>query len=121
MDEQLKLAMEKAAKLIQTRLQFQAPVKTGKLRDSIKVKVEESKSAISIVVNYEDYGIFTDSGTKNYFKPSDTSPWNKTPGKGVGGIKPRYWTNIDGAVKLDINKQIKAAVTKTVAENLFKI
>jgi hypothetical protein len=39
----------------------------------------------------------------------------------VGGIKPRYWTNIDGAVKLDINKQIKAAVTKTVAENLFKI
>ena len=113
--------MQKVAKVIQQRLRFQSPVKTGKLRDSIVVRVVETKDKIDLVVDFKDYGVFTDSGTGNYFKPSNTAKWNKAPGKGKGGIRPRYWTNLDESTRINVNQMIKTEVTKGIKQELFKL
>lgn len=114
-------AMNLAARIYQTRLKYQAPVATGKLKSSIKVKVVANKSGFQLVATYDDYGIFTDSGTKRYHRPSDTAQWRPRPGKGRGGIKPRYWTNIqDESTVRRVTDIIAKEVAKQVRQQFRK-
>lgn len=110
-------AANMAARVYQTRLRYQSPVgETGKLKRSINVIPEMTEDGFVFKETYLTYGIFTDSGTKRYYKPNKKAKWNPRPGRGKGGIKPRYWTNINDSITLnrisdilvkDIAKQIK--------------
>jgi hypothetical protein len=97
--------------LIKNRLRFQVPVgETGDLKKSITVKVEETSRGVKFIEGYLTYGIFTDSGTGRYWKPNPKAKWNPKPGKGKGGIKPRYWTNLDTATTTMISQLLKKDV-----------
>jgi hypothetical protein len=84
--------------LIKNKLREQAPdgPEAGSpLRNSVTVKVLETRDGFSFVLGYLSYGRFLDLGTERYFKGErPDAKWNPKPGKGKGGIKPRYWTNI---------------------------
>ena len=110
-----------AARVYKTRLRYQAPVATGKLKRSIEVVPEITRDGVAFRETYLTYGIYTDSGTKRYYKPNKKANWRERPGKGRGGIKPRYWTNINDSATLrkisdifakDIAKQIKQQLGK---------
>ena len=101
--------------LINNRLKLQVPVgETGKLKKSITVRVEETNGGIRFVEGYLTYGIFLKSGTGRYWKPNPKAKWNPNPGKGKGGIKPRYWTNLDSATTAKISKLIEKELAKQI-------
>ena len=114
-------AMNLAARVYQTRLRYQAPVATGKLRSSVKVRAVSNKDGFQLVVSYLDYGIFTDSGTTRYHRPSETAQWRPRPGKGKGGIKPRYWTNVQDETTVSrVTKIITQEVAKQIRQQFRK-
>jgi hypothetical protein len=97
--------------LVKNRLKLQVPVgETEKLKKSITVRVEETSGGIKLIEGYLTYGIFLKSGTGRYFKPNPKAGWNPNPGKGKGGIKPRYWTNLDKATTTMISQLLKKDV-----------
>ena len=120
MELTLKPVLPTIAKLMQDQLRRQAPVATGKLQKSVVVKAKETKDGVQLVTGYLTYGIFTDSGTKRFHKPNNEAKWNPTPGKGKGGIKPRYWTNLDNAVTIRIARIIEKEMAKQIQESFRK-
>jgi hypothetical protein len=105
---------QQAAKQIKSILLAQVPVyqgtrkdiKKGLLKGSLGVKVNENGWSVRMM----KYGMFLNSGSGPYFKPSTAKPWNPRPGKGKGGIKPRYWENISKDVEIKIMDQIATAI-----------
>lgn len=106
------------SKLVQAELKNQAPVKTGELRKSVQVRAVETQDGFAIRSGYLTYGIFLDSGTKRYHRPNPNARWNPAPGKGEGGIKPRYWTNLSPEVTLRISKMVAQETTRQIREEL---
>lgn len=119
MELSLKPVLPTIAKLMQDQLRRQAPVATGKLQRSVVVKAVESVDGVQLVTGYLTYGIFTDSGTKRFHRPNNNAKWNPKPGKGKGGIKPRYWTNLDNAVSIRIARIIEREIAKQI-RNTFR-
>ena len=117
MELSLKPILPTIAKLMQDQLRRQAPVATGKLQKSVVVKAKESKDGVQLVTGYLTYGIFTDSGTGRYRKPNLDARWNPKPGKGQGGIKPRYWTNLDQAITIRIAQIIEKELAKQIRQS----
>lgn len=112
MELSLKPVLPTIQKLMQDQLRRQAPVATGRLQKSVVVRAKESKDGVQLVTGYLTYGIFTDSGTGRYRRPNPVARWNPAPGKGKGGIKPRYWTNLDNAVAIRIARIIEKEIAK---------
>jgi hypothetical protein len=89
--------LNRGAITLQNRLKFQAPVDTGELKRSIKVRayVSSDWDSVRFEADYKTYGIYTDLGTGKYFRgEEERAKWRRNPPKGKGGIRPRYWTNI---------------------------
>ena len=105
--------------LVKNKLREQVPVgETGKLQSSITVKVVENEDGFSLVSGYLTYGRFLDLGTKNYYKGErPDARWNPKPGKGKGGIKPRYWTNLGKPTQ----KIIADLIAKEIAKQAKQI
>ena len=84
--------------LVKNKLREQSPdgpEPGAPLRNSITVKVVETRDGFGFVEGYLTYGRFLDLGTEGYFKGErPDAKWNPNPGKGKRGIKPRYWTNL---------------------------
>ena len=120
MELSLKPILPTIAKLMQDQLRKQAPVATGKLQRSVVVKAKEDKDGVQLVTGYLTYGIFTDSGTKRFHRPNNNAKWNPKPGKGKGGIKPRYWTNLDNAVTIRIARIIERELAKQIRQSFRK-
>jgi hypothetical protein len=120
MELTLKPILPTIAKLMQDQLRRQAPVATGALQKSVVVRAKESKDGVQMVTGYLTYGIFTDSGTGRYKKPNPNATWNPKPGKGKGGIKPRYWTNLDNAVTIRIDEIIEREIEKQIQQSFRK-
>jgi hypothetical protein len=118
MDFTLKAIIPTVSKLVQAELKNQVPVDTGALRKSIRVQAVESANGFEIKSGYLTYGIFVDSGTKRYHKPNPKASWNPNPGRGIGGIKPRYWTNLSPEVTLRISKLIAKETAKQIKAQL---
>lgn len=109
--------------LVKNKLKGQSPdgpEPGSPLRNSITVKVVENPDGFSLVSGYLSYGRFLDLGTERYFKGErPDAKWTPNPGKGKGGIKPRYWTNlgkptqkiIADLVAKEIAKQAKAIIS----------
>jgi hypothetical protein len=117
-------ALNMAARIVQTRLSMQAPVKTGKLKGSIKVYVADQE----LVVEYEDYGVFTNYGTGPYYNGRYGQA--QLPGtfngyvKGQGGIQAQNWSaitaeeaeEIDIMIEFEISRQIDLAIEKEISK-----
>lgn len=117
MELSLKPVLPTIAKIMQDQLRKQAPVATERLRKSVVVKAKESKDGVQLVTGYLTYGIFTDSGTGRYNRPNPEAPWNPKPGKGKGGIKPRYWTNLDDAITIRIARIIEKELARQIKKS----
>ena len=104
--------------LVKNKLREQVPVgETGNLQGSITVKVVENEDGFSLVSGYLTYGRFLDLGTKRYYKGEKPSArWNPRPGKGKGGIKPRYWTNLGKPTEKIIANILAKEIAKQVRQ-----
>ena len=109
-------AAYQAARIMETKIKFQAPVKTGALRKSVKVVPRFTERSVLLDIVSLDYGKYTDLGTGRYRTPaSKRRNWNPRPGKGKGGIKPRFWTSITKSFRqTQINSLFTNAIRKII-------
>lgn len=121
MEININQALEMGARVLESRLKFQAPVDTGALKRSVKVNASLTADGFRYEVNYLKYGKFLDLGTGRYFRGEEPkAKWKPNPGKGKGGIKPRYWTNlpvswytrINRIIEKELAKQMRMALTQ---------
>lgn len=114
---EIKMAMDKASRIIATALKNQAPVaKEGRDRGSLKKSVKviprfSSTSDFGFTIEADGYGVYLDMGTGRY-AAKDRKPWNPNPGKGDDGIKPRFWLTIPPRVLKATNVLITEAIKK---------
>ena len=110
----------KAAAIIRTRIELQVPVKTGVLKNSIKVYVQNQ----DIYIGYEEYGTYTNYGTKQ--GKNGLFPQTIPPGRFVGysefkrGIKAQNWTSISIDDQVQIDRIIEDEIIKKSIEALDK-
>jgi len=120
MELSLKPVLPIISKIMQDQLRRQAPVATGALQKSVTVRAIETKDGVQLVTGFLNYGVFTDSGTGKYRRPNPDAKWNQRPGKGKGGIKPRYWTNLDNAITIRISRIIEREIAKQIQQSFGK-
>jgi len=82
-------------------MKAQAPVKTGKLKRSIRYKIVTKNDNPALSFYYIYYGVYVDLGTysnadkSSYGMSQFIMPkWNPRPGHTGKGILPRYWTSM---------------------------
>ena len=119
----LSQALNTAARLIEANLKRQAPVDTGALKRSIKVKANYTGESIQFRYDYLYYGVYVDKGTGPYGvygKGNKPGQWNPRPGKGKGGIKPRFWTSLQDSTKIRIKKIIAKVIGEYIRTQFRK-
>ena len=109
-DINLDKAISMGARLISANLRNQVPVKTGRLKRSIRVQGMFDGNSLRFSSNYLYYGKFLDLGTGTY-KARKRGAWNPAPGKGRKGIRPRFWTTIERTVQNNL-KRIVAKIVR---------
>ena len=123
MELSLKPVLPIISKIMQDQLRRQAPdgpEPGDPLRQSVTVRAVETKDGIQFIKGFLNYGVFTDSGTGRYRRPNPNAKFNPRPGKGKGGIKPRYWTNLDNAVTIRISEIIEREIEKQIQQSFRK-
>jgi hypothetical protein len=116
----LKSPLERCATLIRKNLQEQAPVKTGALRRSIRVRPVETSDGYAFRASYKVYGIYLDKGTGPYASKA-RGKYNKNPGKGKGGIIPRFWTTLQFSTIRRVKQILAKAVDDFVIFELKRL
>ena len=92
-DQKLRQAYMKIGRKLESFLVSQAPVgKTGRLKDQTRVIVDDKGFRIESL----DYGFYLNFGTEGEesgldFESALYKKYVPNPGKGRGGIKPRFW------------------------------
>ena len=118
-DPKLQAALNMAARIATNVLKKQVPVKKGDLQKSIKVSGVQTDNSVKLVSDYLPYGVYTDRGTGPY-RTRAGRPWNPNPGKGQGGIRPRFWTTLDQANRTKINNILRKAMADFIKISLFR-
>ena len=122
-DLELSGPLNMAARLIEANLKRQAPVDTGALKRSIKVKANYTGESVQFRYSYNTYGVFVDKGTRPYGvygKGRKPGPWNPNPGKGEGGIKPRFWTSLENSTKIRVKRIISKVINQYIRTQFSK-
>lgn len=111
----IEAAANLAARIIENELRAQSP--SEKIAKGVTVvptyEGEENEIIVDFDIYLEEnviYGIYLDSGTLKQYEPNPDANWNPDPGKGIGGIEPRYWTNIPEEVTARIDLIIETAL-----------
>jgi hypothetical protein len=120
----LKEVLTLAAQIIRTRVELQVPVKTGKLKNSIQLVIQDDQ----IFINYDNYGVFTNYGTGPYYNgrygmsaiPGSFSRYQK----GKGGIRAQNWSaitieedvRIDQIINEEYNRQVDRFLDKQIQD-----
>ena len=115
----LKPAYAKIARIIEQIMKRQVPVKSGALRSSLRVVITGSGSEINFTLQEKVYGKYTDMGTGKY-RARTRGEWNPRPGKGKGGIKPRFWQSISDKDQVRIQMIIEEELFKQIDIELTK-
>ena len=111
-------AYNRIARKIESVLVNRAPIgKTGLLKTSVKVKVSDN----GILIETLDYGAFLSLGTGQEksgltFEQAVTQAYNPNPGKGVGGIKPRFWLSFGQSIWQQTLDEIEMEEGKAFAQ-----
>lgn len=125
----------KFSRRIEAILRSQAPRRTGALAESIRVIV--NREGLQIVLQplqgKKSYGEYLHRGTgeeraagsstdfeTTYVQLMDRA-WNPRPGRGVGGIKPRYFLNLNDTVYEMMNDELAQEFAKQQGEFLTQI
>lgn len=102
----------KAAQVVNTRIALQIPVKTGKLKQSFNVGVQNEQ----IYITYEDYGVFTNYGTGPYYQGNFGQGWDAGTfagyKKGKGGIQAQKWSSLPIDAETEIALMIEAEIAR---------
>lgn len=131
---ELEKAFQEIAKEIELTLRSQAP--SEKLKSAIQVSYERVNDEDNFVINYDSdnymYGIYLHRGTKEERDPEASDDFqemaeafvqrrpNNNPGRGKGGIKPRYWLTL---TQIDIERyqqEIEQAIDQALQEVIEK-
>jgi hypothetical protein len=117
----------KISRKLESILRSQAPVDTGNLKNSIAVVYDAYGF---IIYDPTDYGMYLHRGTgeeKDAATSTDDATtyynllrkkWNPKPGKGEGGIRPRYWMNFSDSVYEMIDQELEKAITEELEKGI---
>jgi len=117
-DFDLKEALAKAARILETRITLQAPVRSGALKRSVRVTPLDD----SLMVEYVDYGDYTNYGTGRYYPGRFKYGTSPEPGsftgyrEGRGGIRPQYWTAASASDFNEIENMMAVEISRQVEE-----
>lgn len=106
--------MRDVARIIETRLKLHSPVDTGTLKNSISVTPTKD----SVIIEYLDYGVYTNYGTGRYYPGKYSYGTVPDAGsyrgyrKGKGGIRAQYWTSINKSDSSKIVSMIETEVER---------
>ena len=118
-------AVNMAARIAQTAIDIQIPVKTGKLKAGIKILVEKESL---ILYSEEDYGAYTEYGTGDYYKGNFGEGWDA--GLFVGyqkgeddkkGIQAQKWSSLPIDIETKIALMIEQEIEKQTEAYLEKL
>jgi hypothetical protein len=106
------------ARVYENKIKAQAP--GNNIKGGTSVVVEYDKDSVSLAVVLADnvfYGIFLDQGTGPYYKANvERGPFNPRPGKGTGGIIPRFWMSLSEALEQRTQDELNQAILDQRAE-----
>jgi hypothetical protein len=117
----------KISRKLEAILKSQAPVNTGHLKNSIVVVYDAYGF---IIYDSTSYGMYLHSGTGKEKDGAATqndattyfnllkNRWNPNPGKGEGGIKPRYWMNFSDSVYEMIDQELEKVITEELEKGI---
>ena len=92
--------------------------KTGNLQRSVSVISQRSGDVVELLLNDPtSYGDFTDFGTRSY-RASERGPFNANPGRGQGGIIPRFWSSLSDTDILRIEMSFEEELDKAMNEEI---
>jgi hypothetical protein len=120
---QLRAPLTRAASLITENIKDQTPVKSGRLKGSIKTKIVETSDGYRFELvskPYIQYGIFVDKGSGPY-RTTKRGKWKARPGKGKGGIIPRFFTTVNAATIRRVKEILSDALDKYMAFELRRM
>jgi hypothetical protein len=116
MEKELRKQLSMIARMLEMELNKQKPFK-----DRVRVTPKVSGDKIEFVYYFPSFGRYLDLGTEQYrVSEMDRGPFNRSPGKGKGGIKPRFWMSINDTTKTRITMLLKTIVTRIINEELIK-
>lgn len=116
MEKQIRREAAIIARMLEAELNKQKP-----FSKRVRVKAVVTASTIEFVYSYPEYGNYLDLGTERYrVSEANRKSFNKNPGTGIGGIKPRFWMSINTSTKTRINMILKSAFTRLINEELKK-
>jgi len=105
--------LKMAARIVQTAIETQVPVRTGKLKKGIRVGVENEEIVLFIE---EDYGAYTNYGTGQYYGGNFGEGWDAGLfvgyKKGEKGIQAQKWSSIPTTVEEEIAVMIEEEITR---------
>jgi hypothetical protein len=125
----LRSTYNKISRKLEAILRYQAPVDTGRLRNSITVGYDEKGI---IIYDPTDYGMYLHRGTGDERDTASSTSdattyynllrkrWNPRPGEGKGGIKPRYWMNFEDSIYEMIDEEIEKAIVTQLENGLVE-
>lgn len=121
------------ARDIETAIRMQAP--SSKLQGAVSVVYERNGDQDDFIIALDEefrYGIYLHRGTMAERDPEASEDFeamaeafidrrfNPNPGKGKGGIKPRYWLNL-GRMRLEIfQDEIDQAIITALEQTIEK-
>lgn len=128
-EETLKEAFNKIARKIESLLRGQAP--SSNLAGAVQVTYEDNGFQIALDDSAR-YGIYLWRGTKQEraegasddLQMTYETIWDRkfdpNPGPGEGGIKPRFWLNLQMADYMELQTDIEDAITAALEAQLEK-
>jgi hypothetical protein len=124
---QVTKALESLGQEILNIMKAQAPVKTGKLKRSIRYKVVTKNGNPALSFYYIYYGVYVDLGTysnadkASYGMSQFIMPkWNPKPGHTGKGIMPRYWTSLSNDAT-ELIEYFASKLQKTVGADIVEL
>ena len=112
------LRAERVATLIVKSQVEVSAYKTGNLMQSVSVIGQRNGNEVLLILDDPtSYGDFTDFGTRSY-RASERGPFNANPGRGQGGIIPRFWSSLSDTDILRIEMIFEEELDKAMNEEI---
>jgi hypothetical protein len=116
MEKEITKQANSIARLLEAELNKQKP-----FSKTVRVRAIVKSNAIDFVYSYPVYGKFLDLGTERYrVDEAQRGAFSRSPGKGIGGIKPRFWMTINESTKVRIAMMLETFMVNLINNELKK-
>jgi hypothetical protein len=90
-------------------------------RNRVSVRPVMKGNVVDFIYTFPDFGTFLDLGTGPYKTSEvDRGTFNRKPGPGTDGIKPRFWMSINDNTKLRIQMLLQKVYVNVVNKSIIK-